>query len=196
MADISTAAVSSSLRVGLHVVSNYKRPVLEIYHQVCNKFGPEHEFDVPAGADRQKTSKYKTRFQDIFIQFTLVNIGGVRAEDIELTISGPLKRNRELNDFGGSFKRLIPQFAPGQSHFLFRFADYDLLQYPEGGGSPIGLKEESFTITASYNAPPGLLNWLLALPSRLRGRKRRFTTTYTFSPLLVAGDLPPPEYAG
>jgi hypothetical protein len=196
MADISTAAVSSSLRVGLHVVSNYKRPVLEIYHQVCNKFGPEHEFDVPAGADGQKTSRYRTRFQDIFIQFTLVNIGGVRAEDVELAIVGSLKRNHRNHDFGGSFKKPIPQFAPGQSHFLFRFDDHDLLQYPEGSGSPIGLKDDSFTITISYNAPSGVLNWFLALPSRLCRRKRRFTTTYTFSPQLVAGDLPPPEYAG
>lgn len=194
MADISTAAVSGSLRVGLHVVSNYKRPVLEIYHQVCNKFSPKHEFDVPAGSDGQNTSKYRTRFQDIFIQFSLVNIGGVRAEDVELSISGSLKRNHSNHDFGGSFKKPIPQFAPGQSHFLFRFADYDLLQYPEGGGSPLGLKDESFTITISYSAPPGILNWILALPTRLRGR-RRFTTQYTFSPQLVAGDLPPPEYA-
>lgn len=196
MTDISTAAVSSTLRVGLHVVSNYKRPVLEIYHQVCNKFGPEHEFDVPASADGKTTTKYKTRFQDIFIQFTLVNIGGVRAEDVELVITGKLKRNFEGADFGGSFKRPIPQFAPGQSHFLFRFADHDLLAYPEGGGSPLGLKDETFTITASCNCPSGVLNWFMALPSRLCGKKRRFTTTYTFSPLLVAGDLPPPEYVG
>ena len=196
MADISTTAISSSLRVGLHVVSNYKRPVLEIYHQVCNKFGPEYEFDVPDGADGKKITKHKTRFQDIFIQFTLINIGGVRAEDVELSISGPLKRNHQHHDFGGSFKSPIPQFAPGQSHFLFSFADHDLLQYPEGGGSPMGLKDESFTITISYNPPSGILNWVLALPSKIRGKKRRFTTTYTFSPLLVSGDLPPPEYAG
>lgn len=195
MADISTAAVSSSLRVGLHVVSNYKRPVLEIYHQVCNRFGPEIEFDMPVGVDGHETSKHKTRFQDIFIQFTLVNIGGVRAEDVELRIAGSLKRNHQGHSFGGSFEKPIPQFAPGQSHFLFRFDNHDLLQYPEGGGSPIGLKDESFTITVSYNAPSGVLNWLLALPSRLRG-KRRFTVAYTFFPQLVAGDLPPPEYTG
>lgn len=196
MADISTAAISSSLRVGLHVVSNYKRPVLEIYHQVCNTFGPEYEFDLPEGADGKRTAKHKERFQDIFVQFTLVNIGGVRAEDVELSISGPLKRNRLHHDFGGSFRRPIPQFAPGQSHFLFRFDDHDLFQYPEGGGPAMGLKDESFTITISYNPPSGILNWLLALPSRMCRKKRRFTTTYTFSPLLVVGDLPPPEYAG
>ena len=195
MAEISTAAVSSSLRVGLHVVSKYRRPVLEIYYQVCNKFGPEHEFDVPAGADSTKTTKYKTRFQDIFIQFTLVNIGSVRAEDVVLSISGALQRHHPRQDFGGSFKKPIPQFPPGQSHFLFRFDDDDLLQYPEGGGSPIGLKDASFTITVSYNAPRGALNWLLALPNRMRGKKR-FTTSYAFSPQVVVGDLPPPEYAG
>jgi len=192
MTDFSTAAVSSSLRVGLHVVSNYKRPVLEIYHHVCNKFGPEQEFDVPAGSDNSKTAKFRTRFQDVFVQFTLVNIGGVRAENIELSISGALRRHHP-RDFGGSFKKPIPQFAPGQSHFLFRFDDHDLHEYPEGGGSPTGLKNESFTITVSYDASGGILNWILAIPSKLRG-ERRFTTCYTFSPQLVAGDLPPAEY--
>lgn len=196
MADISTAAVSSSLRVGLHIVSNYKRPILEIYHQVCNKFGPEHEFELPAGADSKKTFKHKNRFQDITIQFTLVNIGGVRAENIDLSITGPLKRQHQDLDFGGSFKKSIPQFAPGQSHLLFRFWDHDLFHYPEGASSPQGLKDETFTITISYDAPAGILNWFLALPSKLCRKKRRFTTTYTFSPLLIDGDLPHPEYEG
>lgn len=193
MADISTAAVSSSLRVGLHVVSNHKKPVLEIYHEVCNQFGPEHEFETPVGVSGLETRKYKTRFQNIFIQFTLVNIGSVRAENVELSISGALKRHPPRDDFGGLFKKPIPQFAPGQSHFLFSFDDHDLLQYPEGGGTPIGLKEELFTITVSYDAPRGFLNWFLALPTKLQGKKQ-FTTCYTFSPQFVAGDLPPAKY--
>jgi hypothetical protein len=194
MAEIATAAVSSSLRVGLHVVSNYKRPVLEIYHQVCNKFGPEHEFDMPFGFDGKDSRKYKTRFQDIFVQFTLVNIGGVRAEDVDLSISGELQRHHPRQDFGGAFRAPIPQFAPGQSHFLFKFDDHDFYEYPEGGGSRKGLKQETFTITIAYNGPRGITNWVLSLPNRLRGKKR-FYTSYTFSPAFVEGDLPPPEYA-
>lgn len=194
MPDISTAAISSSLRVGLHVVSNYKRPVLEIYHQVYNKFTTVHENDELSGADENKKEKHKTRLQEVFIQFTLVNIGGVRAEDVDLSISGDLQRNSPRQGFGGAFKTPISQFPPGQSHLLFRFEDSDLYQYPEEGGPSIGLKEASFTITISYNAPSGVLNWILSLPYQLRGKKR-FTTQYTFSPQFVTGDLPPPEYA-
>ena len=84
--------------------------------------------------------------------------------------------------------------APGQSRFLFRFDDHDLNKYPEGGGSPIGLKSESFTILIEYDSGKGVLNWFLSLPSKLR-RRRRFREEYTFFPQLVTGDLPPAEYA-
>jgi hypothetical protein len=194
MAEVATAAVSSSLRVGLHVVSNYRRPVLEIYHQVCNKFGPEHEFDMPLGSGARESTKHKTRFQNIFVQFTLVNIGGVRAEEIELSISGGLQRHPPRQDLGGAFRTPFPQFAPGQSHFLFMFEEHDLYEYPEGGGSRRGLKAGSFTITVAYNGPRGAMNWILGLPNRLRGKKQ-FYTQYTFSPAFIEGDLPPPEYA-
>lgn len=190
MADLTTAAVSSSLRVGLNVVSNYKKPVLEVYHQVCNQFGPEQEFETSRGFEG-----FKTRFQNIFIQFTLVNIGSIRAENVEMNISGTLQRRPPRESFGDFFEKTIPQFAPGQSHFLFSFDQYDLLKYPEGGGHPIGMKDDFFTITITYDAPRGFLNWFLALPTKLRGKKR-FTTCYTFFPYCVAGDLPPAEYVG
>lgn|SRR4030043_429955 len=190
----SSSAVIGALRLGLQVVSAHKRPVLEIYHQVRNRFGPEFEYQIPKEANGLEQITQKTRFQDIFIQFTLINIGGQRAENIKLSISGDLKRHPPREDFGGVFRAIIPQMAPGQTHFLFRFDDRDLNEYPEGGGSPIGLKKKSLTITMEYDAPKGLLNWILSIPSKLRG-KRRFSETYTFSPQMVAGDLPPAEYA-
>lgn len=193
MADISTAAVSSSLKVGLHIVSSYKRPVLEIYHQVCNRFGPEYEIDINQGAIDKGPRIQKIRDQEIFIQFTLVNIGSVRAENVELRISGPLKRNYPREDFGGLFKNIIPQIAPGQSLFLFIFDKSDLNKRQKDGDAASGIKEDSFTITLCYNAPPGFLNWFLALPNKLRGKKQ-FTTSYTFSPRYIASELPPPEY--
>ena len=193
MPELTTAAVSGSLRVGLHVVSNYRRPVLEIYHQVCNRFGPEQEIDLSSRLGGDDGSKLKTRFQDIFVQFTLVNIGGVRAEDVELKIVGNLTRHEPRNDFGGAFRSVIPQFAPGQSHFLFKFEEYDFYRYLEGGGAR-QLKADTFTITATYNGPRGIQEWFLGLPARLRGRKR-FKSEYTFSPAYVEGDLPPAEYA-
>lgn len=193
MIEIPASAISGSLKVGIQIVSSQKRPVIEIYHQVCNRFGPEVEFDEPMGPSGTKTVKSKTRFQDVFVQFTLVNIGSLRAINLSLAMDGELKRNRR-EGFGGLFKNTINQFAPGQSQFLFAFSSSDFLNYPAEGGLPLGLKKQDFTITAHYDAPPGAINWLMSIPSKIR-KKKRFITTYTFSPQLVEGDLPPAEYA-
>jgi hypothetical protein len=168
--------------------------MLEVYHHVRNRFGPEQELQTPAGGSGDEREVHKQRFQDIFIQFTLANIGGVRAENIKLSMSGELRRDEPREDLGGVFRTVIPQLAPGQTHFLFIFQDYDLLEQPKGGGKPPGFKTSSFTIRVEYDAPKGLLNWLLALPGKRKGR-RRYTSLYTFVPEMVAGDLPPPEYA-
>ncbi|NYS62625.1 hypothetical protein [Vreelandella salicampi] len=191
---VSSSAITGAMRIGVQVVSSHKTPVLEIYHQVRNRFGPEFEYETPKGESGEETLKQKTRFQDICVEFTLVNIGGSRAENIKLSLSGDLRRNSPRESFGEQFDLVIPQMAPGQSRYLFKFNDHDLNQYPEGGGGPIGLKTESFTIVMEYDSGRGLLNWFLSLPSKVRG-KRRFRAEYTFFPMLVAGDLPPAEYA-
>lgn len=193
--EISASAVTGSLRVGLQVISNHKKPLLEIYHQVCNRMGPEQEFDMPVGINGNKTRKEKHRFQDVFVMFTLVNIGGVRAEDVTMMIEGELKRRAHREDFGGIFKASIPQFAPGQTHFLFSFTDSDLWNYSEVSNKPNGLKEGSFTITMSYNPPSGWLTTITALPWKILGKKR-YISKYTFSTKMVAGELPPVEYVG
>ena len=192
--EVSSSAITGAMRIGVQVISSHKNPVLEVYHQLRNRFGPEFEYEVPMGISGEKKLRKKTRFQDIFVEFTLVNIGGSRAENIKLSLAGDLRRNSPRESFGELFDVVIPQMAPGQSRFLFKFDDHDLDQYPEGGGSPIGLKNESFTIVMEYDSGKGLLNWFLSLPSKIRGR-RRFRAEYTFFPQLVMGDLPPAEYA-
>ena len=192
--ELSSSAITGTLRVGLQVATNHKRPVLEIYHEVRNRFGPETEFKIPVGIEGTKTETSKHRFQDIFIQFMIVNIGSVRALEVELKIEGKLKRNFRDEFLSDWFDQTIPQFAPGQSHYLFRFDSEDLNIYAEGGGKPLGIKDDSFTITISYNSPGGLMNWFLALPSKIRGKKQ-YVETYTFYPKMVTGDLPPAEYA-
>ncbi|MEZ6933191.1 MULTISPECIES: hypothetical protein [Aeromonas] len=194
MIEIPASAVTGSLRVGLQVVTSHKKPVLEVYYQLRNRFGPEHEFDMPVGVHGKDVRTHRTRHQDIFIQFTLVNIGGVRAENVTLRVQGDLKRNSPREDFGGVFRSTIAQFAPGQSQHLFSFRDTDLYEFPEDAGGRRRFKSESLSITIEYNAPPGILNWFLSLPNRLRGKKR-FTSIFSFSPETVAGDLPPAEYA-
>lgn len=192
--EVSSSAITGAMKIGVQVVSSHKTPVLEIYHQVRNRFGPEFEYKSPMGSSGEKTFKQKTRFQEIFVEFTLVNIGGSRAENIKLSLIGDLRRNSPRESFGELFDVVIPQMAPGQSRFLFKFDDHDLNKYPEGGGSPIGLKNESFTIVMEYDSGKGLLNWFLSLPTKVRA-KRRFKVRYTFFPQLVTGDLPPAEYA-
>ncbi len=191
--DPTIPVVTSSLRVGIQVAGNHKRPVLEIYHKVSNTFGPEWEFRVPGGVSGTEVQTDKTRFQNIAVEFTLVNIGGARAEDICLSITGDLKRNRPFDDFGGAFEHRIPQFAPGQSQFLFAFRDYDLLEYPSEGGKASGAKKQTFTITATYRATRSPLQRLFALPKALLKRPQ-YKMQYTFNPLTITGELPPPEY--
>lgn len=192
--EVSSSAVTGALRVGLQVVSAHKRPMLEVYHQLRNRFGPEVEYQLPAGFAGEERTTHKTRHQDIFVDFTLINIGGERAENIKISIEGDLKRHKSREDFGKKFGSITPQMAPGQTYYLFRFDDHDLDEYPVGGGRSLGLKNQYFTITIEYDAPKGPLNWILSLPSKLR-KKRRFRDTYTFTPQMVAGDLPPAEYA-
>jgi len=192
--EVSSSAVTGAMRIGVQVVSSHKTPVLEIYHQVRNRFGPEFEYETPMGVSGDKTFKQKTRFQEIFVEFTLVNIGGSRAENIKLSLVGDLRRNSPRESFGELFDVVIPQMSPGQSRFLFKFDDHDLNMYPEGGGGPSGVKSESFTIVMEYDSGKGLINYFLSLPSKVRG-KRRFRSEYTFFPQLVTGDLPPAEYA-
>lgn len=192
--EISSSAATGALRVGLQVITNHKRPMLEFYSEVRNRFGPDEEYQLPARADGSNTQTLKTRRQDIFIQFTLINIGGIRAENIELNVSGNLRRNPPRESFGEIFDYELPQIAPGQLIYLFRMDQYDIYKYPEGGGTPQGLKEDSLTIVARYNAPKSLLNLVLSFPKRLFGKKQ-YETMFTFNSKMVCTDLPPAEYA-
>lgn len=39
--EVSSSAITGAMRIGVQVVSSHKAPILEIYHQVRNRFGPE-----------------------------------------------------------------------------------------------------------------------------------------------------------
>lgn len=192
--DISSAAVTGTIKIGLQVLSSHKKPVIEIYHQLRNTYGPETEFHIPASSSGGATRVDKTRFQKVSIQFFLVNIGSVRAENVKVSTGGELKRNHPREDFGRKANTVLPQLSPGQLHFLFMFNEFDLYEYPEGGGKPIGLKKSLLIITAEYDSPKSIWNWFMALPYKIFG-KRRYKTIYTFSADMVEGDFPPAEYA-
>ena len=182
------------MKVGLQIVLSHKKPVLDFYYEVRNRFAPEEEYELQIGVEKGRTRTHKTRRQDIFIQFFVVNIGCIRAENVEFEVTGSLKRNKPREDLGELIKTEIPQMAPGQLVYLFRFDDSDLYVYPDEGGGSLGIKTDELQIVAKYNAPPSLLNWIVSMYKRLFGKKQ-YESKFVFRPTMVCGDLPPAEYA-
>ena len=190
--DISASTLTGAMRVGVQVASAYRGPHLEIYYEVINQFGPEQEFTTPGLGPRSTPHTHKTRFQDTYIQFQLINIGGQRAENVRLLRSGSFERG-EHRDFGGLFETTIPQIAPGQVLQLFLLDSYELQQLGEDRRLA-GPKDAELTITVSSDSPVGIVNGLKTALARLR-RKPHHRTEFRFLPQLAMGDLPPARYA-
>lgn len=174
--ELSSSAAVGALRVGIQVISNHRKPVLEVYYELHNDYGPE--VTSRSGIAGQSTH----RFQKIFVSLSLINIGGVRAENVMLAMKGAYRRERGL---GSRFGTEIPQLAPGQIVHLFQLDQHDL--FPDD-------KSCKFQIDAEYNAPWQGINRVIRISSRLRGEKQ-FRTVFSFNSDIVAGDLPPPRYA-
>jgi hypothetical protein len=134
------------------------------------------------------------RFSDQFISFTLVNIGGRRAENVIINAAGEFKRQPPRENLGERFGVEHAQMAPGQSIFLFRVEISDFWEYgePDASGARIrsGNKDEKLTLTVDYNGPNVGLNRLWRIPSRLRS-SHQYRTTYVFHTMNVMGDFPP-----
>ena len=184
--EISGSTVTGAMRVGLQIISAYRRPHLEIYYEVLNQYGPEYEYRVPNWSSGPPDVQ-RSRSQDVQIQFRIVNIGGQRAEQINLAHSGGFKRGSQ-RDFGGLFEGPVPQMAPGQVLQLF------LLDQHEVDGLDADSAAEELIIVATYNSPGGILNFAKTFFRRIL-RKPHHRTEFRFSPRLVWGDLPPAHYA-
>lgn len=186
-------AATGVAKVVLQVVSNQKRPNLEIYYHLVNKFGPENESPNPSGG-----SPIKTRNQEIGIDFYLVNIGGDRAEDVKLNLSGEFDRREEFRSIKniGIFNHIIPCIPPGQTIFLMKLDEFDLYDYVFIGetGKPNGITCKTFTIELTYNGKNCGFNKVFRWFYSWRKRKQ-YVEIYHFIPKLFAGDLPSPEYA-
>jgi hypothetical protein len=182
----------------LQVAAAHRTPDLEIYCQVRNRFGPPEEQMRPADAHGAYTQHHASRHQDVFLQFDLVNIGGVRAEAVSLKLDrdfsyrGKISKLSDRRVFRGSE---IPQFAPAQVLPLFRF-DYQDLFVVGADGRSADPRSDIFTITISYNGPRKGVNRLLRWFSNFRSKKQ-FESRFSFVPENYVGiDLPPEEYAG
>lgn len=178
--EVSSSAAVGALRVGIQVISNHRRPVLEFYYELHNDFGPE------VTSHSRVAGESTHRFHRVFVSLFLINIGGVRAENVMLAISSGYKRER---GFGSRFGTEFAQLAPGQVVHLFQLDQHDL--FPNDNAKQ---NECKFQMDAEYNAPWQGINRALRIRSHLRGEKQ-FCTAFLFNSDIVAGDLPSPKYA-
>lgn len=198
--ELNTSAITGAMRIGVQVFVAQKRPVLEIYQHCRNQFGPEEKFELPVGLSATKTHTHRTRRQDIFIGLTLVNIGGDRAESVTFEIEGDFRRHPPRDNLPKIFSREVKQISPGQSLYLMKIDQFDLLQYEyseEGTqkvGKPVGMKNDTLKITIHYDGSATLLNRILRLWRHWHGLKQ-YSTEFLFDPKVFEGDLPPAEYA-
>ena len=91
--EIPLSAVTGALRIGVQIAANQRRPVLEVYHELRNVVGPPQQYRYWTGSRLDQLEESSTRFQDVFVQFVLVNLGGLRAENITLGFDGKFDRN-------------------------------------------------------------------------------------------------------
>ena len=178
------------MRVALQIISSNKNPHLEIYHQVRNIRSPEFEIPVKnaQGENTNKVTKHRTSKQ--FIQFSLINIGGQRAENVKLTLDCDFTRHSGREIETSIFKEEINQIGTGQEWFLFSLDFHDLYNKID---SKAIFKSEPLKIIAEYNPPSGFVNYIMSLPWKLR-KKKRFTTEYILTPSLLDGEFPPTEF--
>lgn len=167
--------------------------VLEIFCNLHNDFSPPEEIN------SRVTGKQSYRFQRIFADMVLVNLGGVRAETVTFRTSGSFKRRLLNGEEPAFFQSTIWQMAPGQSHYLMRVDHGDLHDWPpdektQNAKRMAGIKKDTLTIIVQYDGPATILNRITRSLRRWRGLKQ-YETQFIFDPQIFAGDLPPPNYA-
>ncbi|HDV5412820.1 hypothetical protein DD565_14800 [Vibrio cholerae] len=183
--EVSSSAISGALKAGVQVVSAQKRPVLEVYHRIHHLKHPPRDV---TPHDEPSRVIARTSLQQVFISFTLTNIGGERAENIKLTIGGNMIRPTPKEDFGPIFKNIYPQMPPAGSVHLFCFDEFDFEWQLDAQS-----KQKYLEIIMEYDLPKGFVNTIRSLPWKITN-KRRYSDKYLFYPFMVAGELPPPEY--
>ncbi len=195
--EITSSSVTSSLKLALDVVTNQKRPVLEIYWEVTNRISPPHEYQLENKLDEYFMLNKTYRIQDISVDFYLINIGGVRAENLGFRLIGDfvyLIGNKKLSDIRLFRDIEINQFAPAQKMYLFRIPHSDLYNYDEDG-RPHSVRDKPFTIQISYDGPKEIANKIQLWWANVRG-KNQYKIEFTFNPIILDGfDLPPPQYS-
>ena len=186
-------AFTGAMKIGLQVVSNHKRPNLEIYYQVINELGEESELSNPEA--HQAPIKYRHR--ETGIAFYLVNIGGSRAENVILNLSGELDRqdNRRSIRNMGIFNNVIPCIPPSQTILLMKLDEFDLYDYlydeDTGNGTTDGITSKTLSIEFSYDGENQGFNKIRLCCCKKLWKTKQYTSIFSFIPKIFDGaDLP------
>ena len=135
------------------------------------------------------------RTQEVYVQFWLINIGGVAAESVTLDLAGDFKLGSgstmlsSLSVFRG---KLWKRFEPAQSFPLFHIKGHVFWQLDAEDRKE--LADKGFEIRMNYDGARTGLNRPLLLLSRLR-RRPQYRSSFHFNPALFANyQFPPGEY--
>lgn len=185
--EMGITVASNAMKVGLQVISSHKRPNLEIYTEWV------------------KNENFTG------IVFYLVNIGGSRAEDVELTLSGDLDTSKNYPSIRniGLFNNVIPSIAPSQTILLMRLQEFDLHDYEyndaegeEGTlkvGTAMSITNKTLKIEFTYNGENRGLNkicrWFLSIYEWFcsDGSKKQYMGHFDFVPQIFKGSYWPLE---
>jgi len=163
--DVSLSSLTGALRIGVQVVSTAKHPVVEFYQTHFVRNHGENNFT--SGMNRAGIqSAFKSDKLDQFVQFSVANIGTVRAENLKFTASSTIPMVGPSLDFGGMFVNVLSQLAPGQVIHLFRVDVRGLVLEDAplaDSNAPIEVAVDQFLggkieIICEYDHPPGLVN--------------------------------------
>lgn len=194
--EISTATVTGSLRVALQVVSAHRRPVIEIYADIRNQFGPPQKLRNSAISRGGGGGEIDYRSQRTYLQVSLINIGSVRADNIRLVLTGDFEymNSQKISNLSAFRKSGIRQLAPGQTLHLFQLDLLHDLRDHDSQGRADKTKTEGFSIETRYDGPKQGVNRIARFLTRWRGYQ--YASNFVFDPLVYDRvDLPPPEYS-
>ena len=181
--DIGVSGVTGGVRIALQVVTNFKRPVLEIYTQLRHISAPPIDLPI-TNYKNEKIGTQAHRITDLFFELSLANIGGKRAENIRIQFRG----NQDMF-IGSDVPKIvngvpIQVLPPGQILQLFRVDSHKVEE-----------EAERFTITVEYDGPRTGLNRMVLWAKFWK--RSQYVCKYSFDTELYAGyHVPSPEYNG
>lgn len=178
--EVSTTAISV-IKTSLQVISNLKHPQLEVYYEFKRIAIPRNVND----------EKYY--FENSFIKFYLINIGGCRAENIKITLIGDnsyFHKNIIPDIINGE---IIEQMPPAQVFPLMKISEDELFEYipdkKDSNSSSRGeLKKTFIKLEINFDAPKSFLNSIF---KKLTCKERRYTQNFIFKPSILNNSMRP-----